>query len=290
MTKNTIDIIPSRLTDLDKVLLRGLCRQPWAKDREIAEGEKIKLSTVTASKNRMRRNNVIQKIYIPTYHRLGYPLISFSQLQMKPTKELNIKEILNATDGTVIPFIIVDTLNAFVMAYHSTYSDYKAFERKFEGPWMHDIQCLDGAKCMVNFDFTNTINKVFFSEEYNVNRQSKVNTALHKFKSKIQKRAFNGLIRNPEKFTNDLIKPLKITRQSIQKTKDSLKEQGIFDRKILVAVEKIGINLLSIIKIRRKSISDKDIFVINKTLRPFYYWVFDDIHIIITGDVNYNEL
>jgi hypothetical protein len=60
-----------KLTKIDKSVLLGLCQTPWANDREIAEAEKIKMSTVTASKNRLKRDGIYKKAYFPAYERIG---------------------------------------------------------------------------------------------------------------------------------------------------------------------------------------------------------------------------
>ena len=53
-----------------KQVLHGLCQRPLANDRELAVAVNIKLSTVTACKNRLKRALIYKKAYFPAYQRL----------------------------------------------------------------------------------------------------------------------------------------------------------------------------------------------------------------------------
>ena len=280
-----------KFTDIDKNVLRGICRQPWGNDREISEDANVRLSTVTASKYRMKKNKIFSRAYLPAYHRLGYYLVSFSQIRLQPMAGIDFKTLVkNKSDKTAVPFIIHDSLNALIIAVHPTYSDFKIFERQFELPWQHELQIPEGANCIVNFDFTNTINKMFFPKDFENSRPSKIDTIPFRFVGKVHRKAFNGLVQNPEKLPNDLVRPLGTTRQTIVKIRKNLRTSHILDRVVLVDLEKIGISLLSFIKINTGIFSEKDIFIINKALKPFFYWNFEKAHYLLVGNIDYSEL
>ena len=44
------------------------------------------------------------------------------------------------------------------------------------------------------------------------------------------------------------------------------------------------------VKVKAKGLTGKDIIKVNRVLRPFYYWIFDDIHMVMTGHPNYTDL
>jgi hypothetical protein len=280
-----------KFTDFDRNVLRGLCRQPWGNDREISEDVNVRMSTVTASKNRMKQNKIFCRAYLPAYHRLGYSLISFSQIKLSSTAGFNFGSLnMNGDTKTIVPFFVHDSVNAFIIAYHSTFSDYRNFERQIGLPWQSELQVLEGAMQIVNFDFTNTINKVFFPKAFENDRPIVIDTDPFKFGIKLHRTAFNGLVKNPEKLVSDLVKPLGITRQSIVKIRKMLKTNGILDRTVLVDFEKIGLRLLSLIRINSETASEKDIFIINKALKPIFYWNFEKTHYMLTGNLDYSEL
>ena len=70
------------LSDNEATVLKGLCLEPWAIDRELAKALGLKMSTVTAIKNRLKRRKAYRKANIPAYNRLGYMLLSTSMTRM----------------------------------------------------------------------------------------------------------------------------------------------------------------------------------------------------------------
>ena len=162
-----------RFTENDKMVLRGLCEQPWSNDREIAEAEKMKMSTVTACKNRLKLKGIFQKAYYPSYCRLGYPVVSFSQLKIERPSEAVLKAlakcqdvVVNEDNKTVITFMVYDPLNAFVIANHMDYTSFMDFERLFgqDSNWSHELYTMEGATKVVDFNYTNIVNKLFFPD------------------------------------------------------------------------------------------------------------------------------
>jgi hypothetical protein len=205
-----------RFTENDKMVLRGLCSHPWANDREIAEAKKLKMSTVTACKNRMRREDIFKKAYFPAYYRLGYPLISLSQIKWIMPSEAVLKALLKFKDNrvdadnkTIVSFVVNDPLNAFVMAYHVDYIAFKAFEKVFgrDMGWSHELHTMEGAIKVVDFKYTNIINKLFFPDKLELYKPITVKNDPFKFHM-IEKKVFDGLIMHSGEFSEAIAKKI----------------------------------------------------------------------------------
>ena len=287
-----------RFTENDKMVIRGLCQQPWANDREIAEAEKLKMSTVTACKNRMKRDGVFKKAYFPVYYRLGYPLVSFSQLKMAKPSEVVLRALTKYRDNmpdkdnkSIVSFMVNDSLNAFVIAHHSEYTAFKDFEQTFDynENWSHELYTVEGAIKVVNFDYTNTLNRLFFPNHTESYKPLTMKIDLCRF-SKIEKKVFEGLLANPEAVSNRIAKKIGVTRQSVIKILRKLRMEGILEKNVVVDLGNIGIQIVSVIRFKAEKISNREISEINRILEPFFYWIFDNNHIIIVGHEKYGDL
>jgi PAS domain S-box-containing protein len=65
------------LTDREKVVLWGLCRYPLLNDGVLSEKLKIRRSTLTAIKNRLKERGLFNFYYIPNFNKLGCQFFSF---------------------------------------------------------------------------------------------------------------------------------------------------------------------------------------------------------------------
>jgi DNA-binding MarR family transcriptional regulator len=59
------------LTLNEKTVLWALTKWPTANDRQLAQSIDIKMSTITAIRNRLRRANLFKAVRIPLMGRLG---------------------------------------------------------------------------------------------------------------------------------------------------------------------------------------------------------------------------
>jgi hypothetical protein len=287
-----------KFTINDKMTLRGFCRQPWANDREIGEAENFKMSTVTACKNRMKREGIFKRGYFPAYYRVGFPLVSFSQSNWNRPSEAVLKalakkkEVMVTEDiKTIVSFMVNDPFNTFVIANHVNYIAFKDFERVFcqDANWSHELYATEGATRVVNFNYTNIVNKLFFPDQFESFRPTTVNTNSFKF-SKVEKKVFDGLLAHPGEYSDKIAKKIGVMRQSVVKIMRRFRTEGILEKNTIPDLGRIGVPILSVIKFKAEKVSNKEIFEINRTWAPFYYWVFDKVHMLIAGNVNYQEL
>jgi predicted transcriptional regulator len=287
-----------KLTKIDKSVLLGLCQTPWANDREIAEAEKIKMSTVTASKNRLKRDGTYKKAYLPAFQRLGYPLVSISQLCIERPQDAVLKALskyqdltISEDNKTLVSYMVCDQLNNLVMAHHRDYTAFKEFERVFgpDAKWSHQVLTMDKATKVVNFNYTNIINKQFFPQDHEIFKPKAVdNTSFHFHKR--DKKVFNGLLAHQGTVMSALAQKTTVTRQSIMKMVRRFRSEGILDRITVLDLGRLGIQIMSVLQFKTKGNPTNEVAKITRMLVPFYYWVFDDVHVLMVGNTDYKEL
>ena len=66
------------LLETEKRVLFGLVRHPGLPDRELANRIGLKLPTVTATRLKLERRELIRPVRIPAFNRLGMEMLSFS--------------------------------------------------------------------------------------------------------------------------------------------------------------------------------------------------------------------
>jgi DNA-binding MarR family transcriptional regulator len=300
------------LSDNEATVLRGLCLHPWAVDRELSGAIGIKMSTLTAIKNRLKRMGAYRKAYIPAYHRLGYTLLSVSMTRMAIG---NADVQGGGLPGTVAVFSVRDTLGCFVLALHKGYEDHQVFVDKLDGiagsrdgseglrgpwghSWHHDIFVLRNGRRLVEFDFTNAVNKVFYPDEVDGHSAARLDDESYVMRRKVVPGVLRALIAMPEANALALVKPTGYTRQSITKTTDMLRCEGIINRATLVDLNTMGMELVAVTMLRiaddgtkKKSqpAPEKAISNIERAIRPFWYFVFGEHHVLLSCHANYDQ-
>jgi len=286
---------PLSFTPNDKLVLKALCLQPWANDRELAEAFKINQSTVTSCKNRMRRNGICRKAFLPAYNHLGYPLVSFSQLRTgRPPGELltalGMYQDINIGEAnkTLLSFMASDPFNSFVMAHHRDYTAFKKFEKAFgqDTGWSHEVCAMDGATKVVNFDHINIVNKMFFPGEFMASAIETQDVAPFEF-SRTEAKVFDGFLAYQEGIFYKIASKTGVTRQSVVKILGRFKKAGVLEKGYVIDLGRLGLQILSVITFKMDRPSSKDLANINRMLAPFYYWVFDNIHVLIIANIDF---
>ena len=84
--------------------------------------------------------------------------------------------------------------------------------------------------------------------------------------------------------------PLDITRQSLTKMRVLFRETGMLQSAVIVDTGQIGTAVRSVIRLRGRGAGARDIPRIVKVLGPYYYWIFDDLHVLMTGHGSYGDL
>jgi DNA-binding Lrp family transcriptional regulator len=282
----------------EQKVLWALCQDPQANAREISEAVNIKLSTVTACQNRLMGARIIKKVYFPAYTRLGYPLVSYSQLRAQRPQDGLLKALskyqglqLNETNRSLVSYMATDPLNTFVMAHHADYTAFTQFERGFgpDAKWAHQVLSMDKALSVVNFDHTNLVNRRFFPKQFEQFKPKPIDMTAFRFR-RIEKRVFDALLGHQNDVLSPLAKKASVTRQSVMNMHRKFKKERILERRTFLDLENFGIKILSVLQFKTKGEQTNEVSKLNRLLGPFYYWVFDDLHVLMVGSTDYKEL
>jgi hypothetical protein len=274
-------------------------------DRELSENIGIKMSTITSIKNRLRASGVFRKANIPAYYRLGYTLLSAS---MTGTDLGDADVQGGGLPGTAAVFRVRDPLGCFVLAVHKGYEDYRTFADRLDniagngsdrhcGPWHHHIYVLRDGERVVEFDFTNAVSTAFRSNVSDRHPAVRLDGEPYEVRRKVVRKALSTLIAMPEAQAISLVGPIGLTRQSITKTMHMLRRKGIIGRSALVDPRAIGMELVAVTKLRfagdgtkkkNGAALRKAIDSIEGVVRPFWYFVFGEDHILLSCHANYD--
>jgi hypothetical protein len=294
---------PADFTKNDWEVLKALCQHPWMNDRELFENIGIKMSTITSIKNRLRASEVFRKANIPAYHRLGYTLLSASMIRM----DLGDADVQGGVlPGTAAVFSVRDPLGCFVLALHKGYEDYRTFTDRLDriagnrsdrhcGPWHHHIYVLRDGERVVEFDFTNAVSTASRSNGLDRHPAVRLDGEPYEVRRKVVRKALSTLIAMPEAMAISLVGPIGLTRQSITKTMHMLRRKGILGRSALVDLRAIGMELVAVTRLRfagdgqkGRQASGKAFSDIERIMRPFWYFVFGEDHILLSCHANYD--
>jgi hypothetical protein len=273
-----------------KITLRGLCRHPWAASTEISRFEGINRPTVISSRSKLFGAGFFKRYYIPQYQRLGFPFISFSKLSDKSSQQMNAEQILNRMKGkTIIPFYVQDHINSFLLAYHDSLDSFMKFKKKCGNDYSLEVFDFKGSKEIVNFNFTNIINRIYFPNDFDSFKPVIPKKTIYEFKKEKDYQTYKILIKNPSTEISHLPNLIELHRFTIAKIKNNLKKKGLIERTTIINLEKIGISLIVFLKFSVINRKAGAINSINRRLKPFYYWIFKDHHFLLCGFINYRE-
>ena len=110
----------------EKLTMFGLVRFPTFNDRVLAGEIKLKMSTVTAIRNRLKREGWFRTVRIPYLERLGGELLIVTSTRLnilKPREELlrTLREILGSMDDVF--FALADTNHVIMFSKCRNYTD-----------------------------------------------------------------------------------------------------------------------------------------------------------------------
>jgi hypothetical protein len=288
---------PYQVNPTDQTVLHALCSDPWSNDRELALSHHLKQSTLTACKNRLKTKGLCKKVYFPAYNRLGLPLVSFSQLCLDRPPEGLLKALseyqgllIDENTRSLVSYLASDPFNTFVMAHHKDYTSFKMFERVLgtERKWSHEVCTMEGAIKVVNFDYTNIINRLFFPTQFEPSKPKLVNIIPIKF-HRTEKTIFDGLLAHQGTVLSKVAGKIKVTRQSVVKSLNKFRKEGILEKNTVVDLGQLGIQIGAIITFKMNNATSIELSKLNRAHCPFYYWVFENVHVLMVANTDYKD-
>ncbi len=251
------------LSKNEMLTMFGLVRFPDYNDRMLAGEIELKMSTVTAIRNRLRRESYYKTVRIPYLERLGGELLIVTSARLNilmPREELlrALREVLSSMDDVF--YAVADTNHLILFSMCRNYTDAWTDAEKGHQQ-LADRGVLSGrparkqtvifplnqTKLLRFFDFSKVLNQVY-GLDYPA-PEPLVNIKLEPPKprrlSLIEKRVYLGLVRHPDLVDNDVARKIGVTRQSVTKIRKRLESEKLLATVRVPDLLKTGWELLA---------------------------------------------
>jgi DNA-binding MarR family transcriptional regulator len=252
------------LSKNEMLTMYGLVRYPTYNDRVLANEIKLKMSTVTAIRNRLKREGYFRTVRVPYLERLGGELlvVTTSRLNiLKPREELlrALKDIVGSIEDVFYAIADQNHLVMFSMCrnYTDAWTDAERSQQLLTDKGVLAgrtarqqtvIFPLNQTKLLRFFDFSRILTKLYGLEYFGPEPQVTVNleTPQPRRLSRIEKRVFLGLVRHPDLVDNDVAKRIGVTRQSVTKIRKRLESEGLLATVRVPDIQKTGMEILAV--------------------------------------------
>lgn len=251
------------LSKNEKLTLYGLVRFPTYNDRRLSEQIKLKMSTVTAIRNRLKRDGYFKTVRVPYLERLGGELlvVAYTRLDVLKSKEdiqRILKETIGATDDVFYAF--ADQFGMLTFSFCRNYTDAWTDSER-----MHQVLAEKGAlspkysrqqvaifpinqtRLLKFFDFSRILREQFELDltEPELQTAPKTDKGPQRHLSRIEKRVYYGLIRYPELVDNSVAKKIGVTRQSVTKIRKRFESEKLMATMRIPDFQKMGAEIIA---------------------------------------------
>jgi DNA-binding Lrp family transcriptional regulator len=128
--------------DLPQKLLRELLKNSKRSDRELAELLKVSQPTITRTRHRLEKRDMIQDYTItPNFQKMGFELIAITLLKMKPEVHLpEMTEKAKAYTKQYPNIVFVGRgeglgMNSVIVSFHQNFTDYTRLWNQTRVDW-----------------------------------------------------------------------------------------------------------------------------------------------------------
>jgi DNA-binding MarR family transcriptional regulator len=240
------NMIHGKLNKNEEIVFYGLIRYPLLNDRELATKLKLKMTTVTAIKNRLKKNKYYSTIRVPVLKHLGTELFSVMQTKFNPVRyedEMMNNISMLADHAPEFVYGAYDSGDGFGFAYARNYSDMleaidlmsiaarsREYIENIEPPLKDFFHFpLRNSKILNYFDFGPLLSREFdlkFGDEPDLLTPTFIEPKDITL-TNIEKRVLHGLVSYPELPDSKISEKINVTRQVISKLKKTFEDEGL---------------------------------------------------------------
>jgi DNA-binding MarR family transcriptional regulator len=257
-------MIHGRLNKNEKLVLYGLIKNPLFNDRELSEKIKLKMTTVTAIKNRLKKNQYYYTVRIPVLQNLGCELLMTSFIKYNPLK--SEKDLIKAYKDSIekdCPEVVYSSMEANAGFYlgigknytelHSTIENIERIYRENDfiedsGP-SYFFFPFEYSRIQNFFDFAPLIKHTFGvtlkGEDDDAIPAEIPKTDISKL-SNVEKRVLYGLIKHPDIPDSKIAENIAVTRQVVSKLKKSFEVDALLKTLRIPNLKKLGFEIMAI--------------------------------------------
>ncbi len=254
--------------------LLGLVKYPTLNDRQLSERIGIKMSTVTAIKNRLKDMGYFISVRVPNLQYLGAEILSITYAHTDPAvpEETQVevgRQLLEEVDELF--YIGAGPRYRFSMSMHRNYSSAcRVLDGVFD-LYSRNGFLIPGEHRMAHFPFDQTKMYNFF--DYSVLLEGAFDLqlppreadrrihdgefgAVRSLKlSRIERKVLRGLVRNPDLLDSNISKRIDVTRQSVTKMRKRFEDLDLFKALRIPNLEMLDFQVLALVHTRYRPTS-----------------------------------
>ncbi len=231
------------LTPKEQMVFYGLVKFPELNDKNLSRKLKIKRPTVTAIRNKLKRQNFYSSHVIPDFKLLGYELMTFiwgKSSMLAPLEEkMGIPAIKKAMQAPETVFQIATDNEFFAFLIFKNFTEFKKMDEEWAHVYEkysskeHDVKIVhfpfEISEILSLFDYSSLLKKLFkleFEEEQKAQKpKTPKPNPLIELKER-EKTILSALIKYPQLNDTEIAKKINITRQTFSKIKSKLIKHG----------------------------------------------------------------
>lgn len=257
-------MIKGRLNVNEKLVLYGMVRYPLFNDRKLSDKLDLKMTTVTAIKNRLKKREYYSTVRIPVLQYLDTELFCMINIRFNPSipeKELGEKLKLLTKHTSEFFFAAIEGGNGFGLGFARNYTDMletienfsmvaraKGFIENIGTPTENmTFFPLKNSKVFNFFDFGPILSREF--DIHLGDERQELFPSLPKPQninlSNVEKRVLYGLVNYPDFPDSKIAQKISVTRQVISKLKKRFEEDGIMKTIKVPNIKKLGYQILT---------------------------------------------
>ncbi len=256
-----------KLSKNEKVILWGLVRYPMLNDRQLSDKIGVRMSTLNAIKNKMKRMGLIYDRIVPNLSIMDYEILSvvWTPLSRPIRSKSDVKyltDIFAEHPNTYTVMVFGD--NLFYLSLYKNFTHHKVAMNQIitsltekglfvEGRLHSTLYPLTISTMTKNFDYTTVLERAFdiSSTTGKIDKRT-VNLELAKEKiyhlSKKEKTILKGILQAPDMPDNKIAGMLDTTRQAVARHKKELLELGVIQKTRVIDYGKLGFNILCLVE------------------------------------------
>ena len=294
------------LTEKEKVALHALVKNPLLNDRKTAESAKLKLSTLTAIRRRLREEELFRTYRIPLLQRIGMEIItvSYGSMLKGSAQEAFLKKteafmlVQNAIYG------VTDMNHDLLVDFMPNYTEFKKSSEQFERFFfMHDPQPEDRMTSVLFptgdtvmtlsfFDYTPVLERMFKGKVSK--RKAEYIEMGDRNLTKKERSAFITFVNNPEVTDKKVAELAGISRQAASTMKTRFYGEGLMKQVRIPDLSKLGFKIIGLTHLKfnpKFGLNDRNDEKILRTAQtPHFFTLFNSTDaIILSAHTDFEE-
>jgi len=266
-------MIVKELSPNERTVFHALVRYTGLNDRELSERVGVKLSTVTAIKNRLKARGLFMTVRVPQLQHLGCEMLSVNLARLNASvaqpKRLEIGRSLLA-DFPEVFYLASDERAGFALSFNRNFSAARSNTERFLRVYSESEFLLSEGYEAIHFPFALSRVSNFFdcsellardfglpeAEGRRPPREERRDTfegARAVELSRIEKKVYRGLIANPDMHDSSVAKQIDVTRQTVTKMRRHFEALGLLKLVRIPNLAAMGYQVLAVLHQRYRS-------------------------------------